>query len=61
MEKKIAVIPGDGIGPEIISEAVAVLDAVAAIYGHKFVYEEVDMGGVAYDKWGDPLPQEMLD
>ena len=61
MEKKIAVIPGDGIGPEIISEAVAVLDAVAAIYGHKFVYEEVDMGGVAYDKWGDPLPREMLD
>lgn len=61
MEKKIAVIPGDGIGPEIVSEAVAVLDAVASLYGHKFIYEEVDMGGVAYDKWGDPLPQEMLE
>ena len=38
MEKKIAVIPGDGIGPEIISEAVAVLDAVAAIYGLSLIH-----------------------
>ncbi len=60
MEKKIAVIRGDGIGPEIIGEAVAVLDAVAALYGHTFTYDEVIMGGGACDRWGDPLPPEML-
>ena len=61
MEKKIAMIRGDGIGPEIVSEAIKVLDAVAAKYGHTFTYDEVDMGGVAIDKWGEPLPQAMLD
>lgn len=61
MEKKIAVIRGDGIGPEIVGEAVGVLDAVAKLYGHTFTYDEVDMGGNAIDKWGDPLPREMLD
>ena len=61
MEKKIAVIRGDGIGPEIINQALRVLDAVAALCGHTFTYDDVDMGGAAYDKWGDPLPQEMLD
>jgi len=61
MEKKIAVIRGDGIGPEIVGEAIGVLDAAAALYGHKFTYDEVDMGGNAIDKWGDPLPREMLD
>ena len=60
MEKKIAVIRGDGIGPEIVGQALAVLDAVAALYGHRFNYTEVDMGGVAIDKWGDPLPEAML-
>ena len=60
MEKKIAVIRGDGIGPEIIGEAVAVLDAVAALYGHTFTYDEVIMGGEACNRWGDPLPPEML-
>ena len=61
MNKTIAVIRGDGIGPEIVKEAVKVLDAVAARHGHTFTYDEVDMGGVAIDKWGDPLPQAMLD
>ena len=61
MDKKIAVIRGDGIGPEIVSEAIKVLDAVADKYGHSFTYDEVDMGGVAIDKWGEPLPQAMLD
>ena len=61
MEKKIAVIRGDGIGPEIVSEAIKVLDAVAAKYGKSFTYDEVDMGGVAIDKWGEPLPRAMLD
>jgi 3-isopropylmalate dehydrogenase len=61
MKKNIAVIRGDGIGPEIVNEALRVLDAVAELYGHTFCYTDVDMGGCAIDKWGDPLPAEMLD
>ena len=61
MEKQIAVIRGDGIGPEIVDQAVRVLDAVAAKYGHTFTYTDVDMGGIAIDKWGEPLPAAMLD
>ncbi len=61
MEKNIALIRGDGIGPEIVTQAVKVLNGVASICGHKFNYTEVDMGGIAIDKWGDPLPKEMLD
>ena len=61
MEKRIAVIRGDGIGPEIVDQALRVLDAVAAKYGHTFTYTDVDMGGIAIDKWGEPLPAAMLD
>ena len=61
MTKHIALIPGDGIGPEIVAQAKAVLDRVAQLYGHEFVYTEVAMGGNAIDQYGDPLPQEMLD
>ena len=61
MAKNIALIRGDGIGPEIVEQAKLVLDRVAALYGHKFLYTDVDMGGNAIDKWGDPLPREMLD
>ena len=61
MNKNIAVIKGDGIGPEIVEQAVKVLDKIGEIYGHTFNYTEVDMGGCAIDKWGDPLPQEMLE
>ncbi len=61
MQKKIAVIRGDGIGPEIVGEALRVLDTVGKRYGHTFIYDDVDMGGCAIDKWGDPLPQNMLD
>lgn len=60
MNKNIAVIRGDGIGPEIVEQALKVLDKVAEIYGHTFCYTDVDMGGCAIDKWGDPLPEEML-
>lgn len=60
MEKTIAVIRGDGIGPEIVNEAVAVLDTIAEKYGHTFRYVDVDMGGVAIDKYGEPLPQVEL-
>lgn len=57
---KIALIKGDGIGPEIIDEAVKVLDSVSACYDFDFEYEEVLMGGCAYDITGDPLPQETI-
>lgn len=61
MTERIALIPGDGIGPEIVAQAKAVLDRVAEIFGHEFTYTEVSMGGNAIDRCGDPLPQEMLD
>ena len=61
MEKNIALIPGDGIGPDVVAEAVKVLDAVGAKFGHKWNYETVIAGGCAIDKFGKPLPQEQLD
>ena len=61
MEKTIALIPGDGIGPDVVAEAVNVLDAVAKKYGHKWIYKNVIAGGAAIDKWGKPLPQDQLD
>ena len=61
MEKQIAVIRGDGIGPEIVNQAIRVLDAVAEKYGHVFKYVDVDMGGIAIDRWGEALPKEMLE
>lgn len=60
MNYKIAVIPGDGIGPEIIREARKVLDRVGDVYSHGFSYEEVLMGGVSIDTWGVPLTKEAL-
>lgn len=61
MDKKIAVIKGDGIGPEIVTEAQKVLDKVAEKFGHKFEYTDVLMGGCAIDATGEPLPQETVD
>ena len=61
MEFNIALIPGDGIGPEIVSGAVTVLNAVEKKFGHKFNFTEVYMGGCAIDKYGEPLPQETID
>lgn len=58
---KIALIKGDGIGPEIIEEAVKVLDAVAACEGFDLEYTELLMGGSAYDITGDPLPEETIE
>ncbi len=57
---KITLIKGDGIGPEIIDEAVKVLDAVAACSNFQFSYDEALMGGIAYDETGDPLPRETI-
>ena len=61
MEKNIALIPGDGIGPDVVAEAVKVLDVVAKKFGHKWNYTNVVAGGAAIDKWGKPLPQDQLD
>ncbi len=61
MIRNIAVIRGDGIGPEIVNQALLVLDTVAEKFGHTFTYTDVDMGGSAIDKWGDPLPQAELE
>ena len=61
MEKNIALIPGDGIGPDVVQEAVKVLDKVAEKFGHKWTYETVTAGGCSIDKYGKPLIQEELD
>ena len=60
MTKNIALIRGDGIGPEIVEQARRVLDRVAQLYGHTFTYQEVSMGGNAIDRFGDPLPESEL-
>ncbi len=60
MEFKVAVIPGDGIGPEIVREAKKVLDKVGEVYGHSFNYTEVLMGGASIDVHGVPLTDEAL-
>lgn len=61
MNYRIAVIPGDGIGPEIVREAKKVLDRIGEVYGHTFEYEELYMGGCSIDKFGDPLTDETLE
>ncbi len=60
MEKKITVIKGDGIGPEIIDETIKVLDAIALKYKHNFIYEFVLMGGASIDVCGVPLTDEAV-
>ena len=60
MEKNVAVIRGDGIGPEIVGQALRVLDAVGEKFGHSFRYTDVYMGGCAIDRFGEPLPQSEL-
>ncbi len=55
--KKIAVLPGDGIGPEVTQQAVKALKSVAEIFGHKFKFEEGLIGAAAIDATGDPFPQ----
>ena len=52
MKLKIALLPGDGIGPEIVGEAVKVLDSVAAKYGHQFEYSKALVGACAIDATG---------
>lgn len=60
MKASIMVLPGDGIGPEVISKAIAVLEKVASKYGHEFAFHEALMGGIAIDRFGTALPDETL-
>ncbi len=61
MDMKIAVISGDGIGPEIVAEAKKVLNSVCAKYGHTIEYRDVLMGGASIDAYGVPLTEETID
>ena len=61
MHADIVVLPGDGIGPEIVAATLPVLDAVARRFGHDFRYSEHDIGGVAIDRHGEPLPATTLE
>ena len=59
--KNIAVLPGDGIGPEVVAQAIKVLDSIRSKYGHKWNYCYADIGAIAIDNYGDPFPDETLD
>ncbi|MCI7145748.1 MAG: 3-isopropylmalate dehydrogenase [Clostridiales bacterium] len=61
MNYRIAVIPGDGIGPEVVEQTLRVLDAVGGKYGHSFEYVKALAGGCAIDEKGECLPQETID
>ena len=61
MKAKIVTLPGDGISPEIVAEAVKAMNRVAEVYGHTFAYEEALIGGVAIDETGNPLPEETVE
>lgn len=61
MDFKIAVVKGDGIGPEIVNEGMKVLDKIGELYGHTFNYTEVLAGGCAIDATGMPLPKETVE
>ena len=60
MKKTICLLPGDGIGPEILAQGVAALQGVAAKFGHDFVFTEALLGGAAIDAVGEPLPAETV-
>lgn len=61
MNYKIAVVPGDGIGPEVVEQALRVLDKIGEKYGHTFEYTKVLAGGCAIDEYGECLPQSTID
>jgi 3-isopropylmalate dehydrogenase len=61
LNARFVLLPGDGIGPEIVSQAQRVLEAVAQKFGHRFDYQTCKIGGIAIDETGDPLPQTTID
>lgn len=60
MDVSIAVLPGDGIGPEVIAESLKVLGAISSKFNHNFNFTTADIGGCAIDKYGTPLPEETI-
>lgn len=60
MRNQIAVLPGDGIGPEITAEAIKILDCIAKKYHHDFVYSYVEIGGCSIDRYGVPITEENM-
>ncbi len=60
MTKKIAILNGDGIGPEVTAQSVKVLSAIGEQFNHQFIFTEALIGAVAIDKTGNPLPQETI-
>lgn len=61
MEARFVLLPGDGIGPEIVSQAKRVLEKVAEKFSHQFAFEECLLGGIAIDQTGEALPQATVD
>ena len=61
MDFKIAVIPGDGIGPEVIEQALKTLEQVGYKYDHRFIWEKALAGGAAIDAVGEALPKSTLE
>ena len=61
MDKKVVLLPGDGIGQEVIQSAKEVLQAVAEEYNHTFSFETHEIGGTAIDQYGTPLPESTVE
>ncbi len=61
MKASIVLLPGDGIGPEIVAQAARVLESIASQFGHEFTFSSHQIGGIAIDTCGDPLPQDTID
>ena len=61
MKLRITILDGDGVGPEVTSEAVRVLRAVATLHGHEFTFDHKLIGGAAIKQTGSPLPTATLD
>jgi 3-isopropylmalate dehydrogenase len=61
MHKRITVLPGDGIGPELTEQAIRVIDSIGHLFGHTFTYTHAWIGGAAIDRFGTPLPDETVE
>ncbi len=61
LKANIVLLPGDGIGPEVVSQATRVLESIAKSHAHDFQFSTKKIGGIAIDETGDPLPQETID
>ena len=60
MEMTVGIIKGDGIGPEIVTEAIKVLDKIGEVYGHTYLYKDLLLGGASIDVHGIPLTDETI-